>query len=140
MRRYLLDTTILTAGLFRRPAAVELLTLWITHREVATSILVYGEVVEYLRGLPDFPRRHGQLREFLAEVKPYFVTYPIVERYAIIRRQLRPPHGPGLVGDVDTLIAATALERNLTIVTADSDFQRIPDLKVLLVPKADIRG
>ena len=27
-------------------------------------------------------------------------------------------------GDIDTLIAATALERNLTVVTIDTDFQR----------------
>ena len=129
MKRYLVDTTILAAGLFRRPAAVELLGPWIAHREAATSILVYGEVVEYLRGLSDFPGHHGQLRELLAEVKPYFVTYAIMERYASIRRALRPPHGPGLIGDVDILIAATAIERKLTLVTADSDFERVPDLQ-----------
>jgi len=32
---------------------------------------------------------------------------------AEIRRKLRPPHGKGLLGDIDTLIAVTALERNL---------------------------
>jgi predicted nucleic acid-binding protein len=48
---------------------------------------------------------------------------------AEIRRKLRPPHGKGLIGDIDTLIAATALERNLTIVTTDADFQRVPGLK-----------
>lgn len=34
------------------------------------------------------------------------------------------PHGLGLIGDVDTLIAATALEHWLTIVTLDGDFAR----------------
>jgi predicted nucleic acid-binding protein len=34
-----------------------------------------------------------------------------LEQYADIRRKLRPPQGPGLIGDTDTLIAATALER-----------------------------
>ncbi len=53
-----------------------------------------------------------------------------MERYAEIRRTLRPPHGPGLIGDIDTLIAATALERHLTVVTTDSDYERVPDLKV----------
>ena len=42
-------------------------------------------------------------------------------------------HGPGLVGDVDTLIAATALERNLTVVTLDQDFTRVPGLRVQLL-------
>ncbi len=44
-----------------------------------------------------------------------------------------PPHGTGLIGDIDTLIAATALERELTIVTADTDFERVPGLQVKLI-------
>jgi predicted nucleic acid-binding protein len=52
---------------------------------------------------------------------------------AEIRRKLRPPHGKGLIGDIDTLIAATALERNLTVVTTDTDFQRVSGLKILLM-------
>lgn len=51
-------------------------------------------------------------------------TYAILGRYADLRRQLRPPHGPGLIGDVDALIAATALEHDLTLVTTDTDFER----------------
>jgi predicted nucleic acid-binding protein len=46
----------------------------------------------------------------LREIYPYFLTYPILERYAAIRRQLRPPYGKDLIGDMDTLIAATAQE------------------------------
>jgi len=58
-----------------------------------------------------------------------------MDRYADIRRQLRVPHGPGLVGDIDTLIAATALERGLTPVTTDSDFARVPGLQVMMLPR-----
>ena len=47
----------------------------------------------------------------------------------------RPPGGAGLIGDVDALIAATALERGLTLVTMDTDFQRVSDLNVLLLPR-----
>jgi predicted nucleic acid-binding protein len=46
---------------------------------------------------------------------------------------MRPPHGTGLIGDVDTFIAATALERNLTMITADHDFKRVPGLSVHLL-------
>jgi predicted nucleic acid-binding protein len=42
-------------------------------------------------------------------------------------------HGPGFIGDVDTLIAATALERNLTVITLDQDFTRVPGLRVQLL-------
>lgn len=48
---------------------------------------------------------------------------------------MRAPHGPGLIGDVDTLIAATALERNLTVVTLDQDFTRVPGLRVQLLER-----
>ena|ERR1035437_6309492 len=138
MRRYLLDTTPLTAYLLNRPAAVELIQPWIRRREAATSILVYAEVVEYIKGFSDFLRRQVQLRDLLTEITPFFLTYAVLERYADIRRQLRPPHGSGLIGDIDTLIAATALERNLTIVTADQDFQRVPDLDVLSISREQL--
>lgn len=62
MRRYLLDTGPLASYLFNRQAAVELIRPWIGNREAATSVLVYGEVDEYLRSHPNFPQRRGQLR------------------------------------------------------------------------------
>jgi predicted nucleic acid-binding protein len=139
VRRYLLDTAPLSAYLLNRPGAVTLIQPWIARRETATSILAYAEIVEYLRGLPSLPRRQLELRELLVEVAPHVLTYRILERYVDIRRQLRPPHGPGLIGDIDTLIAATALERRLTVVTTDADFQRLPGLHVLLVPRAQLR-
>jgi predicted nucleic acid-binding protein len=83
--------------------------------------------------------RQSQLRTLLGEVYPYFLTYPILERYADIRRSLRKPHGKGLIGDIDTLIAATAIERNLTVVTIDTDFQRVPDLKVILLSPSSMK-
>ena len=135
MRLYLLDSTPLTAYLNRRPAAIELIDPWIARREVATSIIVYAEVTEYLRGAPDYLLRRAQLRRLLHEIHPYLLTYATLERYGAIRRSLRPPFGPGLIGDMDTLIAATALERGLTVVTTDGDFQRVPGLQVLLLPR-----
>lgn len=136
MRRYLLDTGPLAADLFDRQAAVALLTPWISAREVATSILVYGEVIEYLSHRRDLSQGRAQVHRLLRAIYPYTLTYSIMERYAQIRRQLRPPQGPGLIGDVDTLIAATALERELTVVTMDADFQRVPDLDVMLLPRS----
>jgi predicted nucleic acid-binding protein len=113
--------------------AVQLIHPLIERHEVATSILVYAEVTEYLKGLPNTANRQHDLRQLLREVYPYFLTYAILERYADLRRKLRPPHGTGLIGDMDTLIAATAIERSLTILTADRDFERVPQLKMKLV-------
>ena len=125
MRDYLLDTTLLSALLFGRTGAVSLVQPWMASYEVVTSILVYGEVIEYLRGFPDFGRRRMELRKLLRAIYPLALTYGCVERYSEIRRTLRR-QGPGLIGDVDTLIAATALEYDLTVVTTDQDFQRVP--------------
>jgi predicted nucleic acid-binding protein len=136
MRHYLLDTAPLAALLLARPAAVDLISPWLNRHEVATSILAYAEVVEYIKDFADAKCRQPQLRTMLGEVYPYFLTYPILERYTDIRRSLRKPHGKGLIGDIDTLIAATAIGRNLTVVTIDTDFQQVPNLKVVLLSPA----
>ena len=133
----MLDSAPLAALLHARPAAVSQMTPWLNRHEAATSILMYAEVIEYLKSQPDFPRHLAALRTLLlAEVYPCFLTYAILDRYADIRRTLRPPHGPGLIGDIDTLIAATALERRLTLVTTDRDFERVPNLEIMLLTRA----
>lgn len=135
MRRYLLDTTPLSGLVTNRPAIVATVAPWMRAHEAATSILVYGEVLEGLLGRPNLAQRHRDLISLLGEIAPYFITYPIMQRYVSLRRQLRPPYGPGLIGDVDTVVAATALEYNLELVTTDGDFIRVPGLRVLLLDR-----
>src|SRR3954454_6427572 len=118
MTQYLLDTTPLAAYLLNRHKAVALITPWIARHEVATSVIVYAEVVEYTRSKPNYLYYYATLHQFLADVQAIGLDYPILDRYSVLRRSLRPPYGPGLIGDLDTLIAATALEHNLTVVTA----------------------
>ncbi len=137
MRRYLLDTTSLSAYLTGRRAARERFDPSVAGHELATSVLVYAEILEGLRSRPEFPERRRQLREILSYVYPYWLTYPILERYSLIRRALRPPQGPGLIGDIDTLIAATAIERDLTLVTSDGDYERVPGLKAIVIPRSE---
>ncbi len=133
MKRYLLDTSLVAAFLHGRKHVIELIDPWVRKDEAATSILVYGEVIEYLKGLADYSRYKARLQRLftLEQITPYPLTYPILERYADIRRTLRPVHKD--IGDIDTLIAATAIEHNLTIVTIDRDFERVPHLKMKLV-------
>lgn len=135
MNRFLLDTAPLAAYLQGRPGAISLIDPWLTDRCVQTSILVYGEVTEYIRSLPDADQKQDELRRLLRAIGPHDLSYSILERYAAIRRDLRPPHGPGLIGDIDTLIAATALERDLTLVTTDSDFKRVNGLRIQLLER-----
>ena len=135
MKRYLLDTTPLTAYLKGIASARELIEPWIARQEAATSILVYGEITEYNRSFPDVARRQEHVRRLLREVSPFIPTFAVLERYADLRRVLRRPHGPGLIGDIDTLIAATASVYRLTLVTTDTDFQRVPELDIMLLPR-----
>jgi predicted nucleic acid-binding protein len=96
--------------------------------EAVTSIVVYGEVLEYLlKRYAHRPQLQQDLKMFLqTDVKPLSITQRVMERYAQIRIALRNTQGPqgqrlGLIGDADTLIAATAMVHNLTLVTADTD-------------------
>ncbi len=134
MRRYLLDSPILTGYLKGRKVAT-LVEPWVEHNEAATSLLVYGEISEYNHAFPDFARRQTELRALLQQVYPYGLSYLILERYAELRRMLRLPQGPGLIGDIDTLIAATSLVYDLTLVTTDSDFTRVPQLPLMFLPR-----
>jgi tRNA(fMet)-specific endonuclease VapC len=135
--RYLLDTTPLAAYLFGRPQAVARIGPWVVQRDAATSVLVYAEIIEHVQGRADFPRHRLALRRLLREVRPFVLTYATLERYAALRRTLRPVGN--LIGDMDTLIAATAMERGLTLVTSDSHFQRVPGLSVLIVDRQQFR-
>ena len=131
--RYLLDANVLAGVLLGRRGAVTLVDPWITNQEATTSILVYGEVVEYAMGFADYARRLVHLQTLLNTISAYPVTYAIMERYATLRRAMRHTP-PGLIGDVDTLIAATALEHGLTVVTTDTDFMRVPGLVPHVLP------
>jgi len=129
MKRYLLDTSLIAAFLHGRPTALTLIDPLVRNGQATTSILVYGEVIEYLKGLPTFTTYQMRLQKLFAlnQITPYPLTYPILERYADIRRTLRPLNK--LIGDIDTLIAATALAHDLTLLTIDTDYDRVPHLK-----------
>ena len=131
MRKYLLDTSVVAGYLLARTKAIQLVRPLLAQEEVATSILVYGEVAEYVKKFASFNAYKASLEALLEQIYPYPLTYAILERYADIRRTLRPLHQD--IGDIDTLIAATAIEHNLTIVTIDHDFERVPHLKTKLV-------
>jgi hypothetical protein len=77
MRRYLLDTALAAAFLHGQPKATELITPWVKNSEVATSILVYGEVVEYLKGLTTFRAYKAKLQNYFASSRSCPIRSPI---------------------------------------------------------------
>src|SRR5215218_10570537 len=92
MRQYLLDSAPLAGYLHGRAPFVNLITPFILEHKAATSILVYAEVIEYLKGLPDFPQRKHQLHILLREIYPYFGSpgIPMVTRQISLPRQAKP--------------------------------------------------
>jgi len=89
MRKYLLDTTPLTAFLLGRKRAVEMITPWLKEKEVVTSIVVYGEVDEYLKILHNYNLLHLQLRRQLQEIKPCAMTR-YMSSWVLSRRNICP--------------------------------------------------
>lgn len=135
MRSHLIDTSILCEVLLRRDSTTAFVRQLILSNTAATSIVVAGEALERVMGRNDYVLLRQQLVQLLNVVYPYSIDLAIMERYASLRRALRPPYGPGLIGDIDSLIAATAIEHGLTLVTMDGDFARVPGLDLLLVPR-----
>lgn len=134
---FLLDTNVLGAYLLGRDGAVSLVAPLVPQHQAETSILVYGEIIEYFRSLPNALQLQVQLRRLMLIVPPRALTYATVERYADIRRQLRPTGQ--LIGDIDTLIAATAIERGMAVMTTDSDYTRVPGLQYQLIARNALR-
>jgi hypothetical protein len=56
--------------LLGRPGIVALVNPWIVERVVGTTLLSYGEVVEYVKRLPDAVHRQAELRRLLGEITP----------------------------------------------------------------------
>ena len=144
--KYLLDSAPLAAYTRGRKGAVARLDALIRSQDTATSILCYGEVIE---GLHSFPARYTQYQSILrgllqTQVSVLVPGYRTLEHYAELRRTMRTLRTStgqtvGLIGDIDTLIAATSLEHNLTVITTDTDYTRVPGLSIQLLTLDQLR-
>ena len=129
---FLLDTdTVVNVMQGRRSYQAFLRSL--TPQRLAISLITYGEVYEGIYDGLD-PARHEQVfRSFLRGVTVLSLNKPIMKRYARLRGELR--RAGQLIGDADTLIAATALHHHLTLVTGNMrHFNRVPNLALLAPP------
>ena len=134
MRRYLLDSDVLSGYALGTVRLVEIVAPGVVEYEAVTSVVAYGEAVERIIHWPDFPVRHETLRAILESVVPLPVTLEVMRHYAEIRSYLRPRNA--LIGDMDTLIAATALENGLEVVgTNVNHFGHVPGLTMLHFPR-----
>jgi tRNA(fMet)-specific endonuclease VapC len=126
--KYLVDSDWLIDVLIGIPEAVTTLE-HLDPSGLAISIVSVGEVYEGAYRSADPSARLGRCREFLAPFPVLSLTDRIMERFAWVRAALRQQGN--LIPDLDLLIAVTAIEHDLTLLTRNRrHFERIPGQKL----------
>ena len=99
---------------------------------VGISIVSLAEIYEGMYGSPSFEQEESLLSEFLESIEVLYITDAICRIFAQERRRLRSMGA--LIGDLDLLIAATAIGNNLTLLTNNRrHFERVQGLNLISV-------
>ena len=125
---YLIDTDWVVDYLKGKAPAVQLLES-LAQEGAAISLITYGEIYEGIYYGKDRERHEKGFRGLLQIVDILSLNPLILEEFARIRGELRAKGQ--LIGDLDLLIAATAIYHNLTLLTHNiRHFSRVPILKL----------
>jgi predicted nucleic acid-binding protein len=126
---YLLDSDRVIDALNDRGEAARMLAE-LAPAGVAISLASYGELYQGAYYARDRVAALEQLQTFLRGVSVMPLTEATMERFAVLRGALPRPVRQQ-VGDMDLLIAATALHHDLTLVTRNRrDFRLVPGLRL----------
>ena len=102
---------------------------------VAISVITFMEVYQGLLRLPDPKLATVVLRQFLEGVDVLPITQEIVQRCAVTRADLQRRGRSVRTRALDLLIAATAIEHGLTLVTRNvADYGDVPGLQLVTPP------
>ena len=125
----LLDTDILSAVIRRRPAVLPKVHAYLADQGTLTfSVITRYEVLRGFRAR-NATTQEARFLRFCAASRILPITDPVIDRASAIYADLY--QRGELIGDADILIAATALEHNLTLVTNNTaHFRRIPALQL----------
>lgn len=123
--RYLLDTNVVS-DLVRRPQGPVAERIGVVgENEVATSIIVAAEL-RFGAAQKRSERLTSQLEAILRVLEVLPFDAPCDRVYGEIRARAERAGRP--IGANDLLIAAQAISGGLTLVTADREFDRLPEL------------
>lgn len=126
--RYLVDSDWLIDAFLGIPTAVNRLAQ-LRDDGLAVSIVTYGELFEGALGAPGPTTELARFRRFLARLALLGLDDATIERFARLRADLR--RRGELIPDLDLLIAATATQHDLTLLTRNvRHFHRIPELRL----------
>jgi tRNA(fMet)-specific endonuclease VapC len=126
--QYRLDADWVINALAKRRRADEILKE-LHPTGIGISIVTLGELYEGPFGARHPEQNLTSLREFLALFPILALTDPMMERFARLRHQLRSQGN--LIADFDLIIAATALELDLKVLTFNRrHFEWVPNLQL----------
>lgn len=125
---YLLDSDVVTDHLADLPEIVRLLDE-LAQDGIAISIISYIELRQGAARSADPALAHARLQDFLESVPVLPLSVSVAERCAEVRESLRQSGKQFRRRALDLIIAATAIEHDLTLVTRNrGDYDDIPGL------------
>ena len=125
MRRYMLDTNTVSLLLRQHPAVLRQVTA-VPMAALGISAITEGELLFGLAKRPAARRLHAAVREFLRRVEVLPWETAAAERYGTLRAGLE--RAGKVLGPLDLLIAAHALDRQAVLVTNDRAFGMVEHL------------
>lgn len=127
---YLIDSDSVIDHLGEIPEAATLLAR-LSDEPLYISIVTYMEVYEGALRTADPSEGIAKLLEFIVGVPVLPLDTAVVERCARLRHLLRQQRKTPNRRALDLLIAATAIENDLVLVTRNvQDYEDLPDLKI----------